>query len=305
MAQFTLASRDTAAGITWRSSHQAFWTIRLLVDRARVPDAFRAYGYFRWVDDRLDLELAGAGERRLFLRRQQALIEACYAGREVPPIEPEEQMVADLIRGNPQPSGGLASYIQNMMRVMRFDSERRGRLISQAELDGYTHWLAIAVTDALHWFIGNSDCLPDAAMRYQAASAAHIAHMLRDSYDDLRHGYFNIPRQVLRAGGIAPADIATPAYRRWVRERVSEARHLFDEGRAYLAQVHSARCRLAGLAYCQRFAWVLEAIEADGYLLRPDYYRPRSLQPYLGCLAEALIPIRRPAPRVTTLRSAS
>jgi phytoene/squalene synthetase len=305
MAQPSIIDQEIAAAITWRSSRQAFWIIRLLVDRPRETDAFRAYGYFRWVDDQLDQDLGTAAERKSFLRRQQALIEACYGGRDLPPLRPEEQMITGLIRGNPQPESGLASYIQHMMRVMEFDTERRGRLISQGELDSYTHWLAIAVTDALHWFIGNSDCLPDPAERYQAAAAAHITHMLRDTYDDLLHGYFNIPRQVLQAGGIEPADVTSPAYRQWIQTRVSEARHLFDESRRYLAQVHSARCRLAGLAYRQRFSWVLDTIEADGYLLRPAYRRPRGLQPYLGCLAEALLPDRRPAAPVPTLRSAS
>jgi hypothetical protein len=50
----TKYGRDLAASITWAASKQTFYTIRFLADRGRVRDAYRAYAYFRWVDDRLD-----------------------------------------------------------------------------------------------------------------------------------------------------------------------------------------------------------------------------------------------------------
>jgi len=40
--------------ITKAASKQAYYTIRFLVDHERVTDAYRAYAYFRWVDDILD-----------------------------------------------------------------------------------------------------------------------------------------------------------------------------------------------------------------------------------------------------------
>ena len=45
-----------ASSITKAASKQTYYTIRFLVDRERVDDAYRAYGYFRWVDDVLDAE---------------------------------------------------------------------------------------------------------------------------------------------------------------------------------------------------------------------------------------------------------
>jgi phytoene/squalene synthetase len=45
---------DLAPSITKAASKQTYYTIRLLADRARVADAYRAYAYFRWVDDVLD-----------------------------------------------------------------------------------------------------------------------------------------------------------------------------------------------------------------------------------------------------------
>ena len=41
-------SRDTLAeSITWAASKQTYLTIRYLVDRDRVADAYRTYAYFR------------------------------------------------------------------------------------------------------------------------------------------------------------------------------------------------------------------------------------------------------------------
>ena len=43
-----------ATSITKAASKQTYYTIRFLADRERVADAYRAYAYFRWVDDTLD-----------------------------------------------------------------------------------------------------------------------------------------------------------------------------------------------------------------------------------------------------------
>ncbi len=47
---------NTAIAITKAASKQTYATIRFLVDRERVNDAYLAYAYFRWVDDVLDAE---------------------------------------------------------------------------------------------------------------------------------------------------------------------------------------------------------------------------------------------------------
>ena len=54
--QHTTPQETIAASITKAASKQTYYTIRFLADRERVADAYRAYAYFRWVDDRLDAE---------------------------------------------------------------------------------------------------------------------------------------------------------------------------------------------------------------------------------------------------------
>jgi phytoene/squalene synthetase len=295
----TISSQSLAARITQAASKQTYYTVRYLVDRPLIPDAYRAYAYFRWVDDYLDQEAITKPQRQAFVRRQQALMERCYRGEPLPRLADEERMLVDLIDKDFQKNSGLQAYIRNMMAVMAFDAERRGRLISQAELVDYSRWLATAVTEALHYFIGHDQPSPRGEARYLAATAAHIMHMLRDTAEDVEAGYYNIPSEFLAAHGISAWDVESAPYRAWVRGRVQLARSYFAAGRGHLAQVKNLRCRLAGYAYIARFEGVLGAIEAEGYRLRPDYaeYKRKSAALRMGwsVLALALTGRRQPA----------
>jgi phytoene/squalene synthetase len=259
------------ASITRAASLQTYYTVRFLVDRELISEAYQAYAYFRWVDDWLDRPTRQKADRFEFVKRQTALIDACYSGQSLKSASAEENMLIGLIQEDGDRNSGLQSYIRNMMFVMAFDAERRGRLISSDELNRYACSLSVAVTEALHYFIGHGSASPHGSSRYLAAEGAHIAHMLRDTVEDNELGYFNIPSEYIKASGISPLDICSDAYRAWVRSRAQLARSLFHAGRAYLAQVQNLRCRLAGYAYIARFEKVLDAIERDVYVLRPEY----------------------------------
>lgn len=277
-----------AASITRAASQQTYYTVRFFVDRDLVPDAYRAYGYFRWVDDRLDQGGMQRPERMAFVERQRGLMDRCYRGEGPRDLTDEEYLLADLIRGDREKNSGLQAYIRNMMAVMALDADRRGRLISHEELAGYTRSLATAVTEALHYFIGYRCKSPHDETRYLAATAAHITHMLRDTLDDAEAGYFNIPREYLEFHGIDPRDVWSDPYRAWVQGRVQLAQACFKAGRGYLAQVANPRCRMAGYAYIARFDGVLEAIERDGYRLRAEYPECKSLGAGMRMIGSAL-----------------
>lgn len=266
-----------AKAITKAASRQTYYTIRLLVDRGRVEDAYRAYAYFRWVDDVLDAESAdeeAAHRRRTFLHRQQALLEACLTGMPPDDVEPHERMLVELVRHSGSTAAELTSYLRHMMLVMDFDVRRRGHLVSEADLDRYTRWLATAVSDAMSYFIGRGARAPQDDTRYLAVCGAHVLHMLRDTFPDVRAGYFNIPREVLDAGSTGPGDVRSAAYRAWVARRVGLARTCLDGGAAYFRSVESVRHRLAGLAYIARFEWLIQTIERDDFTIRSRYIAP-------------------------------
>lgn len=274
----SISSGELAATITKNASQQTYYTIRLLADRGRSQDAYRAYAYFRWVDDIIDDSCRQYEERISFTNRQKSLLDACYRGGV--PDDPcaEEQMLVDLVRHDTEKNSGLQTYLYNMMDVMLFDAWRRGRVISLGELQEYSRKLARAVTEALYYFIGHDDPPPCLEARYLAVTAAHITHMLRDAMEDADNGYYNIPREIVSVRGVSPRDITNPVYREWVRGRVQLARQYFRKGRKCTSQVKNLRCRLAGFAYITRFEWMLDAIERDQYCLRAEYPERKSLR---------------------------
>src|SRR6266511_1073522 len=229
----------TASAITKAASKQTYYTIRLLVDRDRVDDAYRAYAYFRWVDDILDAESTSGLERSVFLERQKSLLEKCYRGEIQRDANIQEKMLVELVQHDHEKNSGLQSYLHNMMQVMDFDAWRRGGLTSLVELNEYTRWLAIAVTDKLHNFIAHGEFAPHDETRYLAVCGANIVHMLRDTFDDVQAGYYNIPREVLEANHIGAQDVQNDAYRAWVKSRVQVSRDYVEAGGSYFAHVQN------------------------------------------------------------------
>jgi hypothetical protein len=260
------------------ASKQTYYIIRFLVDRDRTLNAYRAYAYFRWLDDRLDTESLRASDRIAIVERQSAIIDQCYKGSLRDDITSEEQMLVDLIRSDHELESGLQSYIRHLMAVMTFDAHRCGRLITQIELNEYSWHLAVAVTEALHYFIGHNDSPLPTESRYFAATAAHIAHMLRDTYEDTAATYFNVPCEYLFANNIQPLDIESEPYRAWVEGRVVLARAYFEAGKRYILNIQNWRCRLAGYAYIARFEYILDIIARENFKLRANYKERHSLR---------------------------
>jgi phytoene/squalene synthetase len=277
------------AALTKQASKQTYYTIRFLVDRDRVNDAYRAYAYFRWVDDQLDCGSGAPEEKKLFLHRQQYLLEACYRKELPASLVAEEQMLADLVQHDQRNESGLQIYLRNMMAVMAFDEERCGRAISRDELGHYSYLLSKAVTEAMFYFIGHRDPPPEHKNRYQAVIGAHIVHMLRDLVKDIDVGYVNIPTEDLNAKFPFTENVNSDIFRKWVYERVQLAHRNMQSGKEYITQVANLRCRLAGFAYLARFEWMIRIIERDRYYLRKNYPERKSFRAVLWIVWRVLI----------------
>jgi phytoene/squalene synthetase len=267
-----------AISITKAASRQTYYTIRYLVDRNLVADAYRSYGYFRWLDDLIDTSPRQASDKLAILYRQQVILNSCYRGEIPDDLCPEEWMLADLISHDTEKNSGLQVYLRNMMDVIGFDAGRCGKFISQGELTEYSQKLALAVTEALHYFLGHENPSPPHPARYLAVTAAHIVHMLRDTVEDGEAGYYNIPGEYLELRGISPQDVTNEAYREWVWARGHLAREYFEKSHDCTAKVRNWRCRLAGFAYTAQFEWMLNVIERDNYFLREKYPERKRLR---------------------------
>ena len=280
-----------AAATTRTASRQSYLTIRWLADPAYRADAFALYAYFRWLDDTVDERLGDRDERLAFVERQRALLVRAAAGARPSGLSPDEALLVGLARPDRPDRAGqrgdaVLLSLHAMLDVMEFDAQRRGRPVTQQELDDYTQDLAVAVTEALHHCIGHGCRSAHDETRYVAVTGAHVAHMLRDLVEDLDAGYLNVPSELLVDGQLSRDDLLSPELRAWVRDRVALARSCFATGRRCLARADSARCRLAGHAYIARFEWVLDAVEADGYRLRPSYPQRATLRGGLRIAAD-------------------
>jgi phytoene/squalene synthetase len=278
------ATAALAHQITWQSSKQSYLTACLLADRDLVDDCLRAYAYFRWADDAVDLADYSRAEGTAFIERQQVLIDRLYRGEQPDDLCLEERMLADLITHDRGPDSGLRSFIYNFMAVIAFDVGRRGQPVSRAELDAYTNCLGTAVMDGLLYFIGNDHPYPKTSDRNLAVIGAHLTHMLRDTLEDLPTGFVNIPAEDLQSRGLQLGDVNCEAFQAWVRERVNRARDCIECGKRYIDSLDVLRCKLAGYLYCARFERILKAIERDGYRLRSEYPERHSLDAWLEML---------------------
>ena len=270
-------SATLAHSITRAGSKQSYLIALYLVDRDLVDDCMRAYAYFRWADDMVDVSMQSSTERTVFIARQKMLIENLYGGKQPADLRPEEEMLADLIAHDRGPDSGLRSFIHNFMAVIEFDANRNGRLVSRQELTAYTTWLSTAVMDGIQYFIGNGHTYPKTPDRTLAVVGAHLVHMLRDTLEDFPAGFVNIPFEDIQRRGIPLEDVESESFLVWVREQTERARSCFQAGKRYIERQDVLRCKLAGALYCARFEWYLNAIQRDGYRLRPAYPERRSL----------------------------
>ena len=274
--------------ITRSSSKQSYYTACLLVDKDLIDDCCRAYGYFRWADDFIDLNAFPKKDRVAFIKRQKNIVEQLYQGEIPTDLCPQEEIIVDLIHHDRGENSGLRSFIHNFMAILEFDAQRKGQPVSQQELIWYSNCLGRAVTDGIQYFVCNGHHYPEASNRYLAATAAHITHMLRDLISDLNEGYINIPREYLEEHNLNPKEVENPLMRAWVKAQVQLARQYFCEGKHYLDQLDVLRCKIAGYWYCVRFECVLTAIEKDAYVLLPDYNERRKISTKFKLVKQAI-----------------
>lgn len=266
-----IPTHSLATSLTWKGSKLTYLIGRLLVDRRLKGDFFRAYAYFRWLDDMIDETGIPQTRRMQIVARQSALIRSLFSdAAPVSDLCPEEEMLVRLV-GHPHNHGDrLRSFTENMFAIIEFDAHRKDRQITTPELDWYSERLSQSVVDGLQYFIGNDHDYPESEHKYSAAHAAHITHLLRDTVQDIANGFINIPQDVL----IQPSlnALADDALRAWVKDRVGLARRLFQEGRSYIQTIQVRRCRLASHLYCTQFERILDTIERDRYVLRSAYH---------------------------------
>jgi phytoene/squalene synthetase len=234
-----------AEQITRKSSLQAYYIIRLLADKTLVNAAYRAYAYFRWLDDLVDDNNTKPNVIASRLKIQEKIINFGLKKKKLNiNLCPEEKLLDDLLKTINQKDSKLRNYILNFFEVMKFDFKRRGKRISKKELEWYSNKIAEAVTNCIEYFVGNNSNhipYPQSKYNYHAARGAHKIHMLRDYQEDQKLGYFNIPKD---------ADIKK---NEWFNRQLKSAKKDFKLGKMYIAKISNIRTKIAAYLYCLRF----------------------------------------------------
>ncbi len=120
------AVNKLARKITRQSSRQTYLTISLLVNRSLAPECYKAYAYFRWLDDQIDTGNKSLAERLNFIERQHQIINDSFQGIPVTDSTPEENLIISLIQSNPAPDTKLTTFIHSFFAVIEFDAKRKG-----------------------------------------------------------------------------------------------------------------------------------------------------------------------------------
>jgi phytoene/squalene synthetase len=250
-----------ARNITYKNSRETYFIIKLLVDKPLINDAYKAYAYFRWMDDMADDVITDSTERLKFVARQKKLINNAYNGIFIKTKFPEEELILNLIKYNSQKKSLLHSYVVNFYSIIAFDAKRHGKLVTDKQLEWYSNRIGVAVTDCISFFIGNSTSPTPGMAQYKAATAAHIVHMLRDLKEDIPHGFINISKEFLVKNNLNKIDLNKINLDRWLNEKCKVARIYFKEGRKYIKNIPVFRRKLAAWLYCLRFEPFLKKLE--------------------------------------------
>ncbi len=270
-----------ARKITLRGSLQTFITAFLLVDHYRINDFFLSYAYFRWIDDQIDIHLPSQDQRLLFIQRQADIIERAHLKVQFKDLTLEEGMIVRIINNDGFSESGLKSFVDNMFAIIKFDAYRKGKKISEAELNWYTNTLSKSVTDGIFYFIDNENIAPRNRTNYLLVRGAHIAHLLRDMVDDIREGFINIPTEYLEQNNVDEIDLLSIPIRKWVEKQAILAQNLLVKGKEQIFRQKSLRRKIAGSWYSARFEVVLDAIIRDDFLLRENYPEHRKAYNWL------------------------
>lgn len=252
--------------------------VRLYCRRQARSIPLRIYGYFRWLDDRVDDPGLAAPEKTALVAAERRRIRALYAAPD--PADPLDPVVRyDLGR-----AGRLREWFDRMLDVFEFDARRTGQYVDRPQIMEYSQNLSEVYTRFLVEFLepryGYEP--PDARL----AHACHLLHMLRDHAVDRGLGYYNIGRDEAERYGFQPGDVGGEGLRRWLGERLDLIDDCLRAGWRRIRRKRSLRIKLIVHLYCCRYRPMLRRLRRHG--LGPAAGRPPGLTDVLRSAAGAL-----------------
>lgn len=275
----------------WLATHhyENFHVVSFLLPKRLHQDFYNVYAYCRWADDLGD-EMGDTAESLRLLQWWRGELDALYGGRATHPVFVALQPTIERHRIPRAPFADLiAAFVQDQTVTRYRDFE---------ELFGYCRYSANPVGRLVLYLCGYSDAerqrLSDAT-----CTALQLANFWQDVTVDLLKDRVYIPLEVMSRHGYTLEELFarrfTPGFREVMREIVSRARALFQQGLP-LARAVDRRLALDIDLFSRGGVRVLDKIEQQGY----DVLRARpaiSKAERVGLLVQSLA-------RVAFLRAA-
>jgi len=251
--------------------------VRLFGRRDDRRIAYSLYQYFRQCDDFVDDPAQSQHSKLFFLKDQRRLIDKMYNGY----IENTSQL-SSIINYDRHHYNAFKNIFHAMLEVFEFDA-RRGKEPSDAgSLIDYSLRLSHAYTTLLIMFLKPEYKINEQDI--QLAHGCHLAHMLRDYYEDQNLGYINIPEE--ETDKFSFNNPNSDGFREWVKRRVSFIQEKLRQGKRSLTKTPHIRVRLIAWLYCFRYEIILRQLKDNGYILKESYpFRIKDA----GCLFITLI----------------
>jgi len=243
----TLVVPPLPPGLFERAYHAAgekrLWLARRLYPSLLGPAweyALLAFAYLKLFDNDVDEDADSARASDAFAVHR-ALEAKTYAGEPPDPALPFVQQLGARVfafdRGNGSP---IRRHLADAVDSMAIDIARRGKVLSQAEIEANLHLGGGGTVRGLAWFAAPGLELPEALVQELCNAYMH-ADSLIDLEHDLAFGLINVPAEAV-ARGVDPfrPDARLAA---WAEEqaRLCEAR--FDAALARLPELGSRRLR--------------------------------------------------------------
>jgi hypothetical protein len=202
--------------------------------------ALLAFAYLKLFDNLVDEDADSVRASDAF-GTHRALAARIYAGEAPSPALPVVQQIGAFVFQFDRTNGcPLRRHLEDAVESMAIDIARRGKLLSEAEIDANLHLGGGGTLRACVWFAA-----PDLELPESLVNAICDAYMHADSLIDLEHdlafGLINVPAEAVARG----VDPSHPDERlaQWARDEARRCRASFDAALDRLPEIPSWRVR--------------------------------------------------------------
>jgi hypothetical protein len=243
----TLVVPPLPPGLFERAYHAAgekrLWLARRLYPVVLGPAwqyALLAFAYLKLFDNDVDEDADSARAGDAFAVHR-VLAARSYAGQAPDPALPFVQQIGALVFQFDRLNGcPLRPFLSDAVESMAIDIARRGKVLSQAEIDANLHLGGGGTIRGIAWFAAPGLELPQPLVQALCDAYMH-ADSLIDLEHDLAFGLINVPAEAV-ARGVDPfrADARLAA---WAEEQARLCEVRFDAALARLPEIGSRRLR--------------------------------------------------------------